>query len=363
MRILLWYWGRRGGGAQHAFCLAEALAARDDVTLALSVSAQNELAGRFAGLGVPCQTVSTFSSRWGFVLSSFRLPFIRRALRRQVRDFRADVVVSVMSHAWTPFVASTIAGTGAAFVPIIHDAVPHPGDPNLLWAWRLRRELRAARAAVVLSDAVRHLVAAEAPGLPLIQGFLGAHLTAPASHGEKSRDFVFFGRMRAYKGLDLLRDAWPLVLARHPGARLRLVGEGDPERLAPGISSLPGVSIDSRWVPEAELASMIASAGVVVLPYREASQSGVLPLALAAGVPVVATRVGGLAEQLVDGEGGLLAEVDPGSLAAAMSRLMEPDVRAAVIAAGQAAGARLADWDAQAADLVDALRALGIGRG
>ncbi|WP_431284178.1 glycosyltransferase family 4 protein [Humitalea sp. 24SJ18S-53] len=363
MRILLWYWGRRGGGAQHALCLARALAKRPDVALALSVSAQGELAEGFASVGVPCEQVSTFRGPAGFIASTFRLPAIIGAFRRQVRDFRADVVISVMSHVWTPIVAPSIAGTGAVFVPIIHDALPHPGDPALLWHWRLRRELRAAGAAVVLSDAVGRVVAAEVPDLPLIRGFLGAHVTQPAAPAERTADVVFFGRMRAYKGLDLLRDAWPLVLRRHPDARLRLVGEGDPDSLAPGLTTLPGVTADARWVPEAEMPGLIASAGIVVLPYREASQSGVLPLAIAAGVPVVATRVGGLSEQMIDGEGGILADVDAASLADAISRLMDPDARKDIIAAGQAAAARLADWDAQAADLVAGLRAIGIGRG
>jgi len=359
VKILLWYWGRRGGGAQHAFCLARALAARPDVALALSVSAQGELAGRFAGLGVPLRLVDTFDGALGFAAATLRLPGIVADLRRQAASFGADVVVSVMSHVWTPLAAPALARDGVRFVPIIHDARPHPGDPALFWRWRMRRELGAARAAVVLSEAVAGLVAAEAPALPLIRLPLGAHLPDGVPKPAKATaDFLFFGRLRAYKGLDLLRDAWALLRTTHPEARLRVVGEGDPEAVAPGLAALPGVTIEARWVAEAEMPMLIAGARALVLPYREASQSGVLPIALACGVPVVATRVGGLSEQLAEGEGGLLVPPEPAPLAAAMARMMDPATRAALAVSARRAGAALSDWDAQAAALVAALRGL-----
>jgi glycosyltransferase involved in cell wall biosynthesis len=148
----------------------------------------------------------------------------------------------------------------------------------------------------------------------------------------------------------LLRDAWPAVRAAHPAARLRIVGEGDAEALAPGLGALPGVTLEPRWVADGEMAQVIAAARLVVLPYREASQSGVLPLALALGVPVVATRVGGLAEQFPAGAGALVPP-EPGALGAAMARLLEPAAQEAAAAAAHAAGVALTDWRAQAATL------------
>ncbi len=353
MRILLWYWGRRGGGAQHALCLARALRLRRDVALSLSVSSHGELAAEFAALGA--DLVPTFAGATGFLAAHLRLPGLVRRLRRQSKE--VDVVISVMSHVWTPFVAPFLS---APFVPIVHDGRPHPGDSALLWHWRLRRELLAARAAIVLSESVGRLVLEHTPDLPLVRQFLGAHRTQGPADTASGRDVLFFGRMRAYKGLDLLRDAWTEVIAARPDAKLRVVGEGDAEALAPGLRALPGVTIDSGWVPEAALPALIAGAGAVVLPYREASQSGVLPLAIAAGVPVVATTVDGLAEQLRDGQGGLLVPPNPTAIAAALLRVMDPTQASALVAAGAAEAARLSDWDAQAADLVAALRELGL---
>ncbi|WP_159350238.1 glycosyltransferase [Roseomonas harenae] len=355
MRILLWYWGRRGGGAQFALCLARGLVGRPGVTLGLSLSDRNELLPETRALDVPLDVVETFGGAAGAVIGLARLPVLRRRLVEQALGMRADAVVSVMNHVWTPLVAGALPRAGIPFVSMVHDALPHPGDPAFAWDWRLRQELNAAAGAVVFSEPVAAAVAARRPGLPILRLPLGAHIPAVGSSpASPVADFLFFGRLRAYKGLDLLRDAFAALRARHPGATLRVVGEGDPESCAPGLAALPGVTVEPRWVADAEMPSLVASAGAVVLPYREASQSGVLPIALALGVPVVATPVGGLSAQLEHGVTGLLArEVSAPALAEAMAAMLDPARRAALSAGARVAGARLSDWDAQAATLVE----------
>ncbi|MBX9699687.1 MAG: glycosyltransferase, partial [Acetobacteraceae bacterium] len=167
MRILLWYWGRRGGGGQFTHALAEALARRQDVTVALSLSAGADLLAETRALGLPTDAVPTYGSAAGFVLGTLRVPWLARRLVRQAREFRADAVVSVLTHLWTPLVAPALRRAGIPYVPIVHDALPHPGDPGLFWDWRLDRELDAATGAIVLSDAVAAAVRARRPGLGL----------------------------------------------------------------------------------------------------------------------------------------------------------------------------------------------------
>lgn len=363
MRLLLWYWGRRGGGAQFTLGLAEALSRRGDVALALSVSEQGELAAAFRGIGVPIDLVPTYRDRLGFVASLPAIPLRAQRLLRQAREFGAEVVVSGMTHLWTPLVAPVLRRAGIAFVPVVHDAQPHPGDPATLWSWRLGQELAAARAAVTLSESVADGVRARRPGLPLLRLALPALLRGglPAEGGRDSDKvtFLFFGRIRAYKGLDLLRDAFDRLRRTHPTARLRVVGEGDAEACAPGLASLPGVTVEPRWVTEEEVPALVGAADVVVLPYREASQSGVAPIATALGVPLVATPVGGLSEQIRPEETGLMAATpDAAALAEAMARLMDPVERARLAAGAAAAGRLMTDWDGTASALVEGLRPL-----
>jgi glycosyltransferase involved in cell wall biosynthesis len=96
------------------------------------------------------------------------------------------------------------------------------------------------------------------------------------------------------------------------------------------------------------MAPLIASSRCLVLPYREASQSGVLPLALAHGVPVIATSVGGLAAQFAHEKSGFVVQPDPTALAAAMLRLRDPMCYARIARGAQAAGELLSDWSAHA---------------
>jgi glycosyltransferase involved in cell wall biosynthesis len=348
MRILLWYWGRRGGGAQFALSLARAQAPEG---LSLSLSRQNELIEPFRALRLPHQEVDTYNGLLGFAAGFARLPALTASLRRFAQAEAATVVLSAMSHPWTPLIAPALARAGLAFIPTIHDAVPHPGDPAALFGWRLDRELRVARAAVVLSDAVAGEIARRRPGLPLIRLSLGALLPHGTATAPKTSDFLFFGRIRSYKGLDLLRDAWARLHAAHPQATLKVVGEGDPEACAPGLATLPGVTLERRWVLDAEMAPLLASSHALVLPYREASQSGVLPLSLALGVPVLATAVGGLVEQLHDGEGGILVQPTPEALAEAMARMLDPALRCCLAEGARHAGQGLRDWTARATAL------------
>lgn len=361
MRLLIWYWGRRGGGGQQTLALARALARRRDVAVALSLSAQSDLIDDLRATGLPIDAVPTYRSAAGFAAGFLRVPGLARRLRRQAEDFRADAVVSVMTHLWTPLIAPGLKRAGLRYVPMVHDAEPHPGDPGLLWEWRLTRELDAAESAIAFSDSVAAGIHRRRPGLRVHRLRLGALLTAtgpvvPPAPGEGPR-FVNLGRLRAYKGLDLLRDAWRLLQPRHPGARLLVAGEGDAEGLAPGLAALPGVEVRAGWLAEEDMARLVAGSDVVVLPYREASQSGLAPLAHGLGVPVVATPVGGLSEQLRDGVDGVLARaVTAEALAEAMATLCDPARRAELAQGARAAGQRLNDWDAMAGELLGALR-------
>jgi glycosyltransferase involved in cell wall biosynthesis len=360
VRLLLWYWGRRGAGGQMTLALARALARRADVAVALSLSAQAELHAETVALGLPVDTVRTYAGAAGFVAGFARVPGLARRLVRQARDLRADAVVSVMTHLWTPLIAPSLKRAGLRYVPMVHDADPHPGDAGALWEWRLARELDAAESAIVFSDSVAAAIRRRRPALALHRLPLGALLPAAApAPGPRGAGplFVNLGRMRAYKGIDLLRDAWAIFQPRHPQARLLVAGEGDIESLAPGLSALPGVTVDQRWLSEAEMARIVAGADAVVLPYREASQSGIAPLAHGMGVPVVATPVGGLAEQVHDGVDGVLArDLTPAAVAAAMDAVADPARRAVLATGAREAGARVNDWDATAAALLDALR-------
>jgi glycosyltransferase involved in cell wall biosynthesis len=142
------------------------------------------------------------------------------------------------------------------------------------------------------------------------------------------RTLLFFGYVRPYKGLaDLLRA---LTLARPDSwDELLVVGEFyEPrsryaEALAhPALRSK--VRVVDRYVANEEIAAYVAAADVVALPYRSATGSGIAQVAFGGGVPVIATRTGGLEEVVEDGVTGLLVPPsDPGALARAVERYFD----------------------------------------
>jgi glycosyltransferase involved in cell wall biosynthesis len=118
--------------------------------------------------------------------------------------------------------------------------------------------------------------------------------------------------VRPYKGLELAIDAVAELARRGTHVELTVAGlfwgPVEPWRDRVAAAGLEGkVSLRPAYVPDRDVQQLLASHHVVVAPYRSAPQSAIVPLAYAAGRPVVATNVGGLAEQVVEGVSGALA--------------------------------------------------------
>jgi glycosyltransferase involved in cell wall biosynthesis len=130
-----------------------------------------------------------------------------------------------------------------------------------------------------------------------------------------------FGRLLPYKGLDLLADALRR-LRPQTALEVRVVGSGPASAVLDELRNIQGVSVENRWVAEDEIGGLLAWSDAVVLPYREASQSGVAALAVGAGRWVIATDVGGLAEQLAGEKRVLLCQPEAAALAACLEQLL-----------------------------------------
>jgi glycogen(starch) synthase len=136
------------------------------------------------------------------------------------------------------------------------------------------------------------------------------------------------GRLVADKGFDVALAAWALLRDRFPRARLVLAGDG-PERArltqqATALGILESVDF-LGWVPPETLPALLNSTTIVLVPSRWREAFGLIALQAAQmGRPVVATRVGGLPEVVIDGETGMLiARDDSEALAGALALLLQ----------------------------------------
>ncbi len=219
---------------------------------------------------------------------------------------------------------------GVPSLVIVHDADAHPGD-GLPFLMALQRWLcRSADAVGALTGHVLDRLAAQ--GLsgradrPLVRlfhppmPFQRADDDRALPHPDEPLRLLFFGRLLPYKGIDLLLDVLT-ALGPRADMTVRVVGSGPETPELRRLRDHPGVTVDNRWVPEAELGRILGWADALVLPYREASQSGVAAAGLAAGCAIVATNVGGLREQLADQPNVTLCPPDAGAIAAELARL------------------------------------------
>jgi glycosyltransferase involved in cell wall biosynthesis len=259
-------------------------------------------------------------------------------LLRELRTLRPDVI----HFQWSPvplvdrhFVTalSRISRT----VLTVHDSTPGNGTP--------RAGARLAESVATMRAFDRIIVHTEAARLRLLEYGIPAARIRVVAHGMLDRypldvtesprrpgdevEVLMFGYLKPYKGIDVLLSAAaemsPEALA---GVRIRIVGkplmEVAPLRKMIADLGLTGhVELDPRFVPDDEVGRLFARADIVALPYREIDASGVLMTAITAGVPVVGSRLGLVAELLEDQEHGRL--VQPGdhvALARALEELV-----------------------------------------
>lgn len=165
---------------------------------------------------------------------------------------------------------------------------------------------------------------------------------------------LFFGLLRAYKGLDTLIEALELIGRRIPQVRLVIAGDPvDPVDPLRALAERLGVAQQVEWrlgfVPEADVAGLMRSATLVVLPYRRINGSSVLATALGYGRPVVVSDVGGMGEIVREfGAGVTVPAGGAGELAAACATLLSDAPALERASAGARRAAAALTWDAAA---------------
>lgn len=147
------------------------------------------------------------------------------------------------------------------------------------------------------------------------------HLQLPAN----ARLVLFFGFIRKYKGLDILLRSMHLLQERGSDIRLVVAGEfyGDRKPYDDLISQyhLQNVILRTDFIPDEAVKYYLSATDFVIQPYRDATQSGVTPLAYHFEKPMLVTNVGGLAAMVPDGKSGLVTTPDPNAIADTIEKL------------------------------------------
>lgn len=252
-----------------------------------------------------------------FFRPRYRQPFRQLAtiahIIRTIRKFSPNVVHFQNGHLFFNLFLRWIKKF--PLVITIHDPRQHLGDKESLITpqWLMDAGFRNADRAIVHGTELVSVVEGEI-GIPKNRLHVIPHIAigerkmkgVPSDDGQT---VLFFGRIWEYKGLDYLIRAEPAVTARFPGVRFIVGGRGENfDRYTQLMVHPERFEVHNDWISDEERASMFSQASIVVLPYVEASQSGVIPIAYTYGKPVIATNIGGLPEMVEHGRTGLLVE-------------------------------------------------------
>lgn len=326
MRIVFVVLSPTFGMYQVAADLANRLCQEHEVHL---LAAQAAPADRFA----PAVSIHRLTRAGNSGLEPASLDFGRlaRVLRTAIA-LRPDLVHIVAPHVWNLPLVVWLREKGIPVVYTLHDPDPHVGTPlPRLVKWYTYWTARLADRVFIYGEVYRQrlLVAGVHPDrlvvVPLLHLFLSYQAEqrlwqALAQPGWLTYEpmILFFGRLLPYKGVDILLDAF--YLWRPSGLQLVIAGNGDLNAFRNGRPLPQAVRVYDRHITDDLAVELFRTCSLVVLPYRDATQSALVAAAYVFRKPVVVTRCGAMSEYVQAGQTGFIVPPeDPLALVAALS--------------------------------------------
>ena len=260
----------------------------------------------------------------------------------RLKALRPDLIVV---RYWLPFMGPALGtilkrvrkNKHTKVVAITDNVIPHekrPGDKAFT-----KYFLSACDAFITMSEKVMYdlrLIEPAKPAMhvlhPLYDNFGNAVSKIEARKKlelpQDEKIILFFGFIRKYKGLDLLLEAMSIVKEKAPAIKLMIAGEFYEDQkpylqIIDRYNLKDSLVMRTEFIPDSDVKYFLCAADAVIQPYRNATQSGVTPLAYHFEKPMVVTNVGGLPNLVPDNKVGLVAEPDAASIAAAIMRFYE----------------------------------------
>lgn len=141
---------------------------------------------------------------------------------------------------------------------------------------------------------------------------------------EENNSILFFGRISPYKGIEYLIKAVPIIKEKIADLKVIFAGEGHYYFSIENLKKDNTYQLINRYIPNEELVGLIQKSALIICPYTDATQSGVVMTAYAFNKPVVATNVGGISEVVEDSvTGSLVPPRNPQKLAEAIIDLLK----------------------------------------
>ncbi len=326
------YTGRRGSGTMIAYESAKALIEIGvEVVAVVSEYVENLDLWKLLPLK-ELIIIKTYQNKASFVTRTVAfMAFEKRKLKKRLNKYDFDYVYCPMIALWSDMI-NQLLPKSCFRVTANHDPIPHSGEggrQNVFWQETIYRH-----SDIIIVHSRRFIDFVQKKyNVKTVYVPLGKHDTYKILENKKTLltyddqlfHFLFFGRISSYKGLQYLAQAYKKLSQERKDISLTVVGNGDFTPYQELYADLYNTRVFNQWVADEEVESIFTGEKLIaVVPYTDATQSGVALVAMGYGVPVIATDVGGISEQITDGENGLLvAPKDTDALYAAMKRLIE----------------------------------------
>lgn len=313
MKISLVYIGTTGAGPVYSYEMARALANSHRCQLQVIVSENVEnlsvWKNEFENSNVSFHIVKTYKrNKLSVFLNTFNI--VRKyRIYAIIKAFNPDVLYSPFVLLWERFLFGMLHKK-THNVTTIHDVKLHDSYHNieeLMTKFLNYGSMRFTDSIVILNKKDLPYVEQKykLPTIVIPHASFSYYVNNEDIDYHLKHSICFIGRIEPYKGLDLLVDAFEQV--KTPGLSLVIAGKGNIEHyLLQKIKGNEKITLINKYLSEEEIANIIQKSDIAILPYKRASQSGIIPLCFANGRMVIATNVGALEEQIPQGTGILI---------------------------------------------------------
>lgn len=360
--LLINYTGRKGGGPLDAYKMTRALLELG-LPVAVILSEQIENLTMWEDLKLEkLVLIPTYHNILDAAVATVLFPFRQRNyIKRAFENYNVKYIYCPMEALWSSKINRifTNAKTGI----VLHDPKPHSGDE---WKNKLQKDAYSEYDYIFVHSKQFVDYVHKKYNKPTSYIQLGTHdiykycknKTKIIEYDPQKINFLFFGRIAKYKGIEILGAAFKKLHDKlGKTITLTIIGSGDFSPYKEQYDALEDVNVINRWIKDEETESVFIGENLIcVCPYKDATQSGVCLVAMDYRVPLIASNTGGMSEQVIDGKTGLLVTPsDVDALYQVMHKLATNRQLREKMKNQQEAYMKTMGWDVSAKQLIEAM--------
>ena len=369
MKITVIFLGRKGGAPIFTYEMVKALI-ENDCTITCIISKYIENYNKFIELKKENKDLKlyfekTFNTKLQFIINTLNI-FNFLKIKRIINNENADYIYIPMLTVWSSLLLLFLKNKN--IITTIHDVEMHEGEENIFLEYLYSNSIRKSRKIVVLSQCfilqVMNRYGVERNNICWIP-HANHNYYIPSNEKKLENSIIykkilFFGRIYKYKGLEILLKVMRIVNEEieNNTIKLKIVGDGNISSIEKEMIKSLGSSVEiiNKWIEDDEVHHYFQDIDFTVLPYIEASQSGVIMLSYSFKKPVIVTDIGGLPEQVNPSTGIIVPADDIKALSDAILKMYENPSK--IIQMGNAAynySTNELTWDKSAEKLIQFL--------